>query len=327
MTDAHSEAADPTTPPRAEAWAGIDVHGDVMRYAAVERYRGRQRRLLRLGHCDFEFEAAPVLFQEEVQDDLRTMTEALQDAFAGASIEQLRVVLHPPDCYSFFTPVPDGFSPEETEQRLHEEATLLAQTEAESQLQLTSNALYDEVLDGERVRWHHVLGVESTVWSRLERLFEGVSAGDHQAMLSMQAAGRVLTTTQQQTTKETGNDNSGSENDAYGLAIGWYPRHVEFSLSRGAEWRFGHFTSVGSPADCAYFAVALLNRMKLKPQDVGRLRLYGDEVDVSRFDLLERIFEVRPRRLSAVPLLEADAESFTARFNPEAYATCIGAAL
>ncbi|PSQ04997.1 hypothetical protein BRC97_10275 [Halobacteriales archaeon QS_6_71_20] len=31
--------------------------------------------------------------------------------------------------------------------------------------------------------------------------------------------------------------------------------------------------------------------------------------------------------LVVVPLLEADTESFTARFNPEAYATCIGAAL
>lgn len=307
-----------------EVRASIDVQQEVLRYAEVECY-GEQRRLLRLGSCDFSFDAAKELSEGGNAEHLDTMAGALEDVFAGSSVRRFNLVLHPPACYSFFTPVPAGFSASERKQRLQEEASLLAQAHAGTTLRLTEDALYQETLEEEQVTWYHVLVVEEGLWKRLQHLLGNVPSLEHRTMLSMQGAAQAVTMLAQ---KGPPRERPRSPAEApYTLALGWYPTHVEYTLCREGSWYFSHYTPSGSPTDCAYFAITLLNRLELMPQAVNQLYLYGNTVDVTQFDLLEQIFGIEPERLSALHLVDVNPERFSVRFSPEAYATCIGAAL
>ena len=299
--------------------AGIDLHQALLRYAEVEHY-GSRHRLLRLGSCDFAFDVAAEVFRTDEPEYLSTVAEAIGDVFAGSVATELEVLVHPPDCYSFFTPVPAGMEASERRQRLQREASLLTRDDAAETLHLSEELLYTDTLDEEQVEWYHVLGIEGRIHERLGRILEAVPNLPYRPRSSMYGVTAAMGALY---AREAGKEALPS----YTLTVGWYPTHTEYTVCQGSNWYFSHYTPAGSPTDCAYFAVTLLNRLELLPRVIQRIYLYGQEVDVSQFRLLQSIFGVAPQRLNAMHVVDQKAEHFTASFSAEAYAPCIGGTL
>ncbi len=298
--------------------AGIDIYGKVLRYAEVEQ-RQERYHLLRLGRCDFDFDVAAALL-EGAAERLEALTDALSDVFEGSTAARLYVSLHPPHCYSFFTPLPPEVSKEERKQRLLDEAALLTRSGAKEPLRLTADRLYADTLDeDERVEWYHVLAVQDGLHAGFDRVFRMLPQTHNRMMVSMHAVANAVERIEQQ--------DEAPRQAPFSLAIGWYPTHVEYTLCHQGRWYFDHFTDADDPDDCAYFALLLLNRLDLSPAAVGRVFLYGGYQDLEAFASLGDVFTVAPEPLDPRRLIELDEQSMAADEHLDAYAPCIGVAL
>ena len=309
-----------------EVRASIDLHQAVLRYAEVEQY-GSRHRLLRLGSCDFAFDASEEIFRADEPEYLDTMTEALGDVFAGSVASELNVLLHPPACYSFFAPVAVEVEEAQRKERLQQEASMLIQGQAEDELYLADTPLYEETLDDEQVTWFHVLGIKQAIYERISRLMKVLPQAACRPKLSMHAVAEAVAALRNRQPVPDPDDEPSADASGYTLSIGWYPTHIEYTLCREKEWYFSHHTPAGSPTDCAYFSVTLLNRLELLPRVVERIYLYGSEVEVSQFRLLQSIFGIEPQRLNVMHVVDLETENFTASFDAEAYAPSVGAVL
>jgi hypothetical protein len=303
-----------------QARAGIDIYGTVLRYAEVERH-GAGYRLLRLGSCDFDFDVAQDLLRTDAPTHLDVVTEALGEVFAGSAASQLHVALHPPDCYTFFSALPVGLPEAVRRQRLQQEALLLGATGEGAPLRFSEDALHQEEGDAEgRAEWFHVLALPEQTWMRFDRLMRS-STFRTRYRLGMSTQGAAQAVGHIERTAEH------ASRPPLTLAIGWYPDHVEYVLCREGQWYFSHYTPASAPTDCAYFAVALLERLKLPTTAIGRIFIYGVRAAMSGFASLQAIFRQAPERLNPVRLVDLDPDSLADSFDAEAYAPCIGLAL
>ena len=298
--------------------AGIDVQGTVLRYAEVEQY-GPRYRLLRLGSCDFDFDVAHELLHAPASPHLHTIAEALADVYGGAVATSLHVALHPLCCTSFFSPMPRSVPEDDRGARLEEEVALLLGAEAAASTRLTSDPVYTETLDdGRQVTWFHGLAVPDWLHGRFDQMLAALPFLQYRFRLSMQTAAAVLRSLDAPPRNGRA---------TYTLALGWYGSHVEYVLTRQGDWHFSHHTTVASPSDAAYFALALCNRLEIAPADVAHLYVYGQQMDLSTFQPLEMIFRTAPIRLNPLYAVDLDPSSLDADFDAEAYVPCIGAAL
>ena len=300
----------------AQARAGISIDGSTLRYAEVEHY-GVHSRLLRLGSCAFDFEVMDQVLQSGGGTHLKTVGEALRDVFSGSVASELHVALPPTACCSFFAPLPRGLSEAEQQRRLRREAALLMERTSAGPFHLRTDVLYEETLhDGSAVAWFHVLALPQAIHARFDGLLRGLPPKRYRFGLSGQGAAAVAARAE-----------APRADRPLTLAVGWYPTHTEYVLMHEGTWRFSFHTSAGSPADAAYFAVALLQRMERKPDEVERVYIYGVDVEETRFEAFRRVFALAPQRLSPIDAVEIDAGHLSAQFNAEAYAPCVGVAL
>ena len=193
--------------------AGIDLYGTSLRYAEVERY-GTQHRLLRLGNCDFDFDVTRALWggeagkAQEVDQQIKTLSNALADVYESTSAEVLRVVVHPPRAHSFFAPIPAQTEEAERLKRFRREAQLLARSGAQpvqegapapgvasppgdEALHLRANGLYAEEDQGNRREWFHVLALDGGVHARFRQIMEALPLPDFRWTISMEAAAQA----------------------------------------------------------------------------------------------------------------------------------------
>lgn len=307
----------------AQARAGIEIQGGILRYAEVEQY-GTRYRLLRLGSCDFEFDLADELLKGAHSDHLGVIREAIEDVFAGTVAGDLRVAVHPPNGYAFFTPLPTGMSQAQRQERLENEAGLLTlpDTGRSAPCRLTADAAYTEAIgDGAYVDWFHVLAVEERVYQRFDNILRVLPRLSYRFMHSMQGAALALHRLGQRGTLIYDAD------APFTLLIGWYPSHIEYTLCYQHEWYFSHYNAAAPPDDTAYFAMALLQQLKLLPNVVGEIYLYGEDLDLGGFGVLQKLFKVEPVLLNPIPVVDMDPSSLAASFPVESYVPCLGVAL
>ncbi len=298
--------------------AGIEVQGTVLRYAEVEQY-GPRYRLLRLGRCDFDFDVVGELVQVPASPHRQTVAEALADVYAGTVATSLHVALHPLHATSFFSPMPRSTPEDDRLARLKAESALLLGDETAASVRLTADPVGLETLeDGRQVAWVHGLAVPVRLHEPFDQVLAVSPFLQYRFRLSMQAAAAVM-----------GRLHAPPHNGrvTYALALGWYESHVEYVLTRQGDWYFSHHTTVASPSDAAYFALALCHRLGVTPADVDRLYVYGQPVDLAALQPLEMIFRTSPARLNALYAVDLDPGSLDADFDAEAYVPCIGAAL
>jgi hypothetical protein len=300
-----------------QVFSSIDLSWASLRYAEVEHQAGDVRPL-RLGSCDFDFNVTRELLHAEAPTHLDVVAEALRDVFAGSKAEQLRIVVHPPEAYSFVTAIPSEWSPPERSERFQQEAALLADTQSEAGLHVTASVVHaaDTHLDVEPV---HVLAVPRDRHARLETVVRRLPHGEGQWMLSTHAAARVM--------MRTAPPPLPSET-SIGLVVGIYPDYTEYGLLRNGRWYFSHYTEAEEPADATYFATALLDQLGVPRSAVTRIGLYGIGANVNSFAPFETVFGVMPELIDPFGVLGLDSTALQGTdFGAGAYVPCIGAAL
>ncbi len=300
-----------------QAFASIDLSWATLRYAEVEHHADGVRPL-RLGSCDFDFDVTRELLRTEAPTRLDVVADALSDVFAGAASNQLRVVVHPPDAYSFVTVVPKEAPTEERAERFQQEASLLAGTEPGKGLYLTASSVHAEThLDVEPV---HVLAVPDDRHARFETVTAGMPHADVQWVLSTQSAAQV-TTRSMPAVEE-------ADETAITLVVGAYPEYTEYGLLRNGRWYFSHYADAEDPADVTYFATALLDQLDIARSAVARIGLYGIGANADAFTPFESVFGVAPKLINPFGVLGLDHAAIQgADFGIGAYVPCIGAAL
>jgi len=318
-----------------QAAASIDIHGTRLRYAEVQQPPDGYR-LLRLGSCDFDFDVTHELLRATAPAHLDVVAEALQDAFRGSVAQTLRVAFHPPDVHAFTTALPTDLPDPARQQRVNQETALLMGAETSEGLYISSEMLQAEALpDADALDWLRVLALPDAVQERFERVLAPLPHSEHRWMLSTEGAARVAQWASQQAAVQPGpspsstlpQQPSAAASAPFTLLVGWYGDFAEYALLHNSEWYFGHHAAIGSANDCAYFSAALLDHLDVPLGAVGRVSLYGKDVDPSAFAPLQAVFGVAPEVLDPLMAVGVDQQQVEGDFAPDVYVPCIGAAL
>lgn len=351
----------------ARAQAGIELVGTSLRYAEVETYGAEHQkrqgavgedpaeghRLLRLGSCDFDFDVARALRETErnagagdaaselapTERQVATLGEALADVYEQTAAEELRVVVHPSQAFSFFAPAPAETSGREA--RFRREARLLArpetQQEATEKAAAGGNDLHVETrrlaagseASGED-SWFRVLALREGTQERFERVADRLPVPAFRWITSAEAATQVARGAQRQRAADIAGQASGpNRKNGSTLVVGCYPQHLELAFLRGGRLRHALHAPGATLADAAYFAAALLKRLDVAPAAVSDVFTYGLDAGApaDAFATLEQITGVRPQPLALCPLLGLDRDRLAADFDAGPYVPCVGAAL
>jgi hypothetical protein len=301
--------------------AALSIEGDVLRYAELER-RDDRVRLLRRGAERFPADLTTTLLRADGDPEQTRRVEAvLTEALSGTSARELRVAVHPPDSYSFFTPISADVPVRDRKRQLLQQAALVTGVRSTESLHMTSETVRTtQDSEGEPFMWVHVLAVPDAVDERMAKIVKSLPLREHAWMVTSEAASRVTSRLERA---------GGSAQEAlrpYTLAVGQYPTHTEYALSRNREWYHAHYAEETRSADNrAYFAVGFLNRVGVPLDGVGRLFVYGVDVDVGAYAPFERIFGQEPEVLD--PFRVVDDPSDDPPTEPSAFAPCIGAGM
>jgi hypothetical protein len=301
--------------------AAITIQSNTLRYAEIKRL-DQGHRLLRMGEKEFPFDLARALLHED--GDTQQAGEVgtvLAEVFQDTEARELRVGVHPLNAYSFFTPISSDVPVRDRKRQLLQQAALVTGTRSVDELHMASQTVRTtQDSDGEPFMWVHVLAVPEVVDGRIEEIVGTLPVKRFDWVVSAEAASRVTSRVER-----TG----GSAREAlrpYTLAVGQYPTHTEYSLSRNREWYHAHYAEEAhSPDNRAYFAVGFLNRVGVPLDAVGRLFVYGLNVDVADYGPFVQIFDRAPEVLNPFQVVQS-------REDPSeivgcAYAPCIGAGM
>lgn len=313
--------------PTAAAVAAFE--GAALRYAEVER-DGAALRLRRLGTCDFDVAADEALLGSAAPAHLDTVAAALREVFRASDARTLVVVAHPPALVSFFAPLPEALPAPARYEQLRQEAALLADVTTAQPVRIRAVPVRTEAFPGAPGagggphRWHHVVHVPESVHARLTLLARAVGATTYDLVDATQAAAAVVRGLLWQEPARV-------PVAPFALAVGAYATHAEFALCRTdpadgrAAWYHALHAPGGAPEDAAYFALALLERLGVAPEAVGRLFVYGD-ADPERHAVLGALLGRDPEPLDPLPLFGRSPEG-VAPADLAAFAPCLGAAL
>jgi len=301
--------------------AALSIRNDVLRYAEVVR-REHGVGLLRWGQETFSFDLSTALLREDgASPPLDRLQQTIEAVLEDTAARTLHVAVHPPDSYSFFTPISSDVPVQDRRRQLLQQAALVTGVRSSKNLHMTSETVRTtQDSDGDPFMWVHVLAVPDVVDERMAELLRPLPFREHGWIVSSEAAARVIRHLERA---------GGSAEEAlrpYSLAVGQYPTHTEYALSRNREWYHAHYTEEArSTQNRAYFAVGFLNRVDVPLDGVGRLFVYGQNVDLADYGPFERVFDQEPERLDPFRVLSDPSDRVPDAAEP--YAPCIGAGL
>lgn len=301
--------------------SSIALNGSTMQYAEVERLHSSYR-LMKLGSCEFDFPVLNAIAGTGTSDHVETLKEALLDVFKDSTGSLLKVVFHPNDCYSFFTPLRLDMNEGQRKKRLQEEATLLTSIDRTIPLHLTADSVYNESVDeGPDLEWFHVLGVPNDIYKAFDAIVDLLPFKRHRYNLSTQSIARLL---------EVIHTHHPAENEMaspFGLAVGLFQHHIEYTLSKNGKWYHSHYVEADPSSDNAYFALALLKRLRIPHTSVGSIHAYGTHMRPGMLSLLQDVLGCESQDLNPLRVLDVDTSRLDDSFNAIPYATCIGVTL
>lgn len=304
--------------------AGIELIGRSLRYAEVDH--GASPRLLRMGACDFGFEVDTAVLDVAGPTYLDTVATALEEIFANSQATRLQVAVHPWHATSFFAPLPVGMAAAEKFEQLRQEAAMLADARVARPVRVTASPVRMESLpDGRRFHWHHVLRLSESVHARAAHLAKRVGkSSEHKFVDAAGAAAEIISRLRRPSDEAA--EVKSPDKVPYTLAFGLYGQRMEVSVCRGAAWHFGHWVEVAEAADAAYFTAALLDRIGVPAERVGRLLLYGEASEREMLSDVEALLDKEAQPLDTLSLFP-QAQSKTDASALASFAPCIGAAL
>jgi hypothetical protein len=204
------------------------------------------------------------------------------------------------------------------------QAALVTNTRSLDALHTLRRSVRTATEGDETVEWVHVLAVPQAVEARMRALLAEVPVSEVGGrLLSSEAAARLLRPPETDVDSETSADGS----DDYRLAIGRYGAHTEYALSRDGAWHHAHAAKdAQSPEDQVYYAVGMLNRIGLSPEDVGHISVYGNESEPVSDGPFETAFGGVPVPLDPFAAVDATTDRPDEEPAP-AYVPSIGGAL
>lgn len=290
--------------------AGISFSGSVMRYAEIER-AGSVTRLLRLGNCDFEFDAASELFSPSRPSRLDVIREALSDVFSGTTADVVRAVIPGDQLVLFQTMVGRDSSPGERNRQIALETRVLVGEDADGDL-FPAGGKPDESHAWVPV---HVAHAGTHMAERVKQV--GTIFGDvsfqmipratavYQAMHALQALAGWETC----------------------LVIGAFDGSTEFQLMMDGNRQGDVVYPVTDPADRLYFALEALSAWNVGHHDVARVVLHGDCVDGPLIDAMNDVWGTRAVLANPGPAVRLEEGRLEASFGFEAFLATVGAAI
>ena len=299
--------------------ASIAFYGKTLQYAEVERKAGASPTLLRLGHCEFDFDLEKTLSKAGDTEHLHSLTDALREIFAQSAATNLNIAVHPSVCTAFFTPLPEDTSREARRNLIQKQVQRLNSFDAAYPPMILSEFIRTEDLGETQVDWFHVVRIDHEMAARFEQLTMQLPVKQYRFFTTTRCVARILDAFR----------NMPSETyvqNPYILAVGWYPGHIEYTLCNAHGWFFSCFNRINLPSDSAYFVASLLKRLNIPPRKIGRLLLYGHEPTPSHFAPFQGIFQSPPEPLN--PFMSfAQAKNLGQNVAATAYAPCVGAGL
>lgn len=298
--------------------AGLELSGRVLRYTEIEQ-TGPSVRLLRLGNCDFEFDAEADLFSSESPSRLETLSEALADVFENTTSTVFRFAVPPAHLTSFTSFVPAESDSTVRSDLIAAEAVVLGVP--------MGGDLFPS--PGASVRQHgrrmHVAQAPRIIRDRALQLSDGIPAPDdgkgaarharHVDLLPSSSAARHLYV------------NLNGESGGPDLLLGCYPRATEYTVMRRGEAALEWTDDMEHPVDRLYFCLDALDRISVPVPKVASVLLYGPDAEDDLLDALRSVFGARVRRLDPCAAVNVSPEQFAPDFRFESFAACIGAAL
>ncbi len=297
---------------QAIARAGVEFHGSAMRYAEIEQTDG-DFRLLRLGDCQFEFDAYEVLFNNGPDAFLDTISEAVEEVYQGASATEFRIAVHPPVVKTFLSSYPNDSDKLIAREQLIFESALLDIDRDVSGLRSTELAVVDVDTPHKTV---HVTHLASGVERRLKAVFEKAGWPELEILSSSEAAAAVTRKISQ----------VAPDTRAPVLALGIFKNYSLYTIVRNGEWIFDQVRPETNPSDVAYFAMHALSMADVSLADLGMISHYGSEDLYSASGILNSVFDVPVHIMNPMETVGLKGNAFEKEFAQTAFAICIGAA-
>lgn len=303
----------------ANAVIAIDIEGPVLRYAEIQP-QGDRRRLLRLGSCDFEFDVARETLDESHRPaHLNSVAEALGDAFQGTTAEVLNLSIHPMDGLAFSTMVAADVDDGERDGRLRQQAALLTGS-APGTLHIVAETVRTAVLDDEPIEWVHVLAVPRPIQERFQALTKRLPGNDVRWHLSTKGASHVASYAQKAQTSD-------QDQSPVTLAIGQYEGYTEYGLSHGQTWFHSYYEQATTPEDRIYFMVSMMKRLRLSPEAIGHVFVYGEDVALEDYAMVRSVLDAEVHVLNPLDVIEFEQEGLSGEAGLEVYTPVIGVLL
>ncbi len=292
--------------------AGVEFAGSVMRYSEIEQV-GSAFKLLRLGNCEFEFDASSAIYEEGFADRIETIRRALQDIFQGTHASVFRFVLPSSTMSRFTSLVPSVRSEAARKDQISFETGLLSGD-------VGFGDVFPEILDSksdEGLEKYSVSHVTPLISKNLKAVGAAFADTPVELVPSTNAAYLAFRHFAQ---------NSALPRGAY-LLIGAYSSLTDFILIKNGVSQ-AHFSfQTPFPEDVAYHALLLANRFGLAYGDITHLYVYGEDPGPKFVPTLEEAFGEIVSVFNPGAIVDLEEDRFEAGFPIEAFVPSIGAAI
>lgn len=292
--------------------AGVEFSRDLMRYAEVEQHDGHLK-LLRLGNCEFEFDAEAVLYRGHRPELLDAVRDAMGDIFWDTSATGFRFVIPSKWQTRFTTAVPMEADVNLRSALIGYETRLFTENRDGGDI-FPAHLRSDPESGAQMFAVSHIDETVSRSIKGLQPVFPQATFDLAPSMMSATLAFRHVAHRRQLPARHY-------------LLVGSGATHTDLVLMKGAEPLTQECVDVSQPSDQAYRALLCCSRFGISWQEIERIFVYGSPVSEPTISALKEAFGPSVERINPGEVVGLDADHFGASFPIEAFLPVLGAAI
>ncbi len=292
--------------------AGVEFSHDLMRYAEVEQSDGHYR-LLRLGNCEFEFDAASVLFDGDQPELIDAIREAMADIFRDTVATGFRFVIPSDRQTRFSTAVPAEADVNLRSALIGYETRLFTGNREGGDI-FPAHLRSAPESDAQLFAISHIDETVSRALKGLQPVFPNAAFDLSPSMMAATLAFRHVA------------HHRKLPASSY-LLVGLGSEGADFVLMKGAEPVTQEWVAIQQPQDLAYRGLLCCSRFGLSWRDIEHVFVYGAPIDQDSVDALASAFGPRVEYINPGLIVGLDADHFGESFPIEAFLPVLGAAI
>lgn len=292
--------------------AGVEFSRDLMRYAEVEQHDGHLK-LLRLGNCEFEFDAEAVLYEGKDPALLEAVRDAMADIFRDTQASGFRFVIPSRWQTRFTTAVPMEADVNLRSALIGYETRLFTENREGGDI-FPAHLRSDPDSGAQMFAVSHIDDAVSRSIKNLQSVFPEAAFDLSPSMMAATLSFRHVAHRRQLPA-------------SHYLLVGAHAHHTDYILMKGAEPLTQESVDVTSPQDQAYRALLCCSRFGVSWQDIGHVFIYGSPTDQPMLDALQEAFGPSVERINPGVVVGLEADHFGESFPIEAFLPVMGAAI